>query len=88
MMSNPKYESNAIILSPEAEEAGRLYRQAIALAETGAFDDAVAAAEAIGRVDFRLSQCFRSEALAFITAKRAAGGTGTQGSGRGRAGKL
>ena len=40
--------------SPEAEEAGRLYREAIKLAKSGKFDEAIRSAEAIEETKFRL----------------------------------
>jgi hypothetical protein len=49
--------------SPEAEEAGRLYREAIKHAEASRYDDAIRSVEAIEETKFRLSFVFRNEAL-------------------------
>jgi hypothetical protein len=46
-----------------AEEAGRLYRQAIKLAKEGEFEKAVRCATAIEATGFRLKLTFRNEAL-------------------------
>jgi hypothetical protein len=50
-------------ISKDAEEAGRLYRQAIQLAKGGEFDKAVSCVTAIEATGFRLQQTFRNEAL-------------------------
>ena len=58
-MFNPK----DIVTSPEAEEAGRLYREAITLGKAGKFDEALRSVQAIEETRFRLSVVFRNEAM-------------------------
>ena len=57
------FERTGIKVTPEAEEAGRLYREAIRLAEAGKYDEAVASASAIEGTNSRFAQTFRNEAM-------------------------
>jgi len=58
-MYNPK----EIVRTPEAEEAGRLYREAIKLGKVGKFDEALRSVEAMEETNFQLRLVFRNEAL-------------------------
>jgi hypothetical protein len=64
MSNTPKLPT----LPKEAHEAGRLFRQAIQLAERGEFDDAVQCVRAIEATGFKLQLVFRNEALLSIVA--------------------
>jgi hypothetical protein len=57
------YNPNDIVRTAEAEEAGRLYREAIKLGKVGKFDEALRSVEAIEKTQFRLRVVFRNEAL-------------------------
>ena len=57
--------------SPAAEEAGRLYRCAIALADQCDFNSALAAADKITLLDFKLRTVFRDEAYIYIISRMA-----------------
>ena len=52
-----------IVRSPEAEEAGRLYREAIKLGKLGKFDEALRCVEAIEETGYRLRLVWRNEVL-------------------------
>ena len=58
-MYNPKN----IVRSPEAEEAGRLFREAIKLGKVGKFDEALRSVEAIEETGYRLKLVWRNEVL-------------------------
>jgi hypothetical protein len=58
-MFNPK----DIVVGREAEEAGRLYREAMKLGKVGKFDEALRSIQAIEETKFKLRLVFRNEAL-------------------------
>jgi len=60
--------------SPAAEEAGNLYRSAIALADQGDFNSALDTADKIRHLDFNLRTGFRDEAYIYIVSRMASVG--------------
>lgn len=72
----PDYRKIAetLVISDEAQHAGRLFRESCSLADSGHFDEAIELAESIANTNFRLQDTFKNEALTYVTARCAEAG--------------
>lgn len=70
-MKEIQWENEVITISPEAQKAANLYGKACRYADEGFFDEAIALADEIGEINFRLRLVSKDELKIYIASKQA-----------------